>query len=140
LPASTKWYIPSPNRRRASDIPAHQWQAPQPACSPPRRRANPVSFVWDGDDLLDEYRSSGVSCRNGVLDGDVLDERRDGSRYLYVHDLLGSVANLLDTSQTIAGTYTSLRCSARSIVVAVRCATRRLGPYFQPVMRAKRSQ
>ncbi|MBM3494429.1 MAG: hypothetical protein FJX72_08935 [Armatimonadetes bacterium] len=67
--------------------------------------ANPVSFVWDGDDLLNEYRSGGVSCRYDVLDGEVFGERRDGSRYLYVPDPLGSINHLLDTSQTIAGTY-----------------------------------
>jgi len=26
--------------------------------------ANPVSFVWDGDDLLNEHRSGGASCRD----------------------------------------------------------------------------
>lgn len=32
--------------------------------------ANPVSFVWDGDDLLNEYRLGGVSCRYDVPDGE----------------------------------------------------------------------
>ncbi|MBM3495969.1 MAG: hypothetical protein FJX72_16840, partial [Armatimonadetes bacterium] len=67
--------------------------------------ANPVSFVWDGDDLLNEYRSGGVSCRYDVLDGEVFGERRDGSRCLYVPDPLGSINHLLGTGQTIAGTY-----------------------------------
>jgi hypothetical protein len=67
--------------------------------------ANPVSFVWDGDDLLNEYRLGGVFCRHDVLDGEVLGEKRDASRYLFVPDPLGSVNHLLDTSQNIAGTY-----------------------------------
>jgi len=67
--------------------------------------ANPVSFVWDGDDLLNEYRLGGVSCRYDVLEGEVLGEKRDASRYLYLPDPLGSINHLLDTSQTIAGTY-----------------------------------
>ncbi|MBM3495115.1 MAG: hypothetical protein FJX72_12470 [Armatimonadetes bacterium] len=65
--------------------------------------ANPVSLVWDGDHLLNEYRSGGVSCRYDVLDGEVFGERRDGSRYLYIPDPLGSVNYLLDTSRNLAG-------------------------------------
>jgi len=68
--------------------------------------ANPVSFVWDGDDLLNEYRLGGVSCRYDVLDGEVFGEKRGANRYLHLPDPLGSVVNLLDTSQSIAGTYT----------------------------------
>ncbi len=67
--------------------------------------ANPVSFVWDGDDLLNDYIGGGVSVRYDVLDGEVFGERRDASRYLCVPDPLGSINHLLDTGQTIAGTY-----------------------------------
>jgi RHS repeat-associated protein len=67
--------------------------------------ANPVSFVWDGDDLLNDYISGGVSVRYDVLEGEVLGHKGGANRYLYVPDPLGSVNYLLDTSQNIAGTY-----------------------------------
>ncbi len=81
---------PAPDGRRRS---AHHGGA-----------ANPVSFVWDGDDLLNEYRSGGVSCRYDVLDGEVFGEKRGADRYLYVPDPLGSINHLLNTSQNTAGT------------------------------------
>ncbi len=68
--------------------------------------ANPVAFVWDGDDLLNEYIGGSVSCRYDDLDGEVLSEKRGANRYLYVPDPLGSLNHLLDTGQTIAGAYT----------------------------------
>gem|GEM_PF-1797187 len=67
--------------------------------------ASPVSFIWDGDDLLNDYIGGGVSVRYDVLDGEVFGHKGGANRYLYVPDPLGSVVNLLDTSQTIAGTY-----------------------------------
>ena len=67
--------------------------------------SNPVSFVWDGDDLVNDYISGGVSVRYDVLDGEVLGHKGGANRYLYVPDPLGSVVNLLDTSQNTAGTY-----------------------------------
>ncbi len=67
--------------------------------------ANPISFVWDGDDLLNDYIAGGVSVRYDVLDGEVFGHKGGANRYLYVPDPLGNIVNLLDTNQTIAGTY-----------------------------------
>jgi len=67
--------------------------------------ANAISFFWDGDDLLNDYIGGGVSVRYDVLDGEVFGHKGGANRYLYVPDPLGSVNHLLDTSQTIAGTY-----------------------------------
>jgi len=64
-----------------------------------------VSFVWDGDDLLNDYIAGGVSVRYDVLDGEVLGHKGGANRYLYVPDPLGSVNHILDTSQNVAGTY-----------------------------------
>ena len=66
--------------------------------------ANPASFVWDGDDLLNQYIGGAVSTRFDVLDGEVFGHKGGANRYLYVPDPLGCVDHLLDTSQTIAGT------------------------------------
>ncbi len=68
--------------------------------------ANAYTFIWDGQDLINEYVSGGLSTRHAVLAREVLGHKGGANRYLYVPDPFGSVNHLLDTSQTIAGTYT----------------------------------
>jgi len=51
------------------------------------------------------YIRGAVSVRYDVLNGEAFGQKSGANRYLYVPDPLGSVVNLLDTSQTTAGTY-----------------------------------
>jgi RHS repeat-associated protein len=67
--------------------------------------ANPVTFVWDGTDLLNEYILGGASTRYDVLDGEVIAEKRGANRYVYGVDPLGSVVHLLDSGLNRAATY-----------------------------------
>jgi len=64
-----------------------------------------VTFVWDGDDLLNEMIEGGVAARYAVVGGEVLSEKRGAYRYLFVPDPLGSVNHLLDTTPAVAATY-----------------------------------
>jgi len=66
--------------------------------------ANPISFVWDGDDLLNERIEGANAARYAVLEGEMLSEKRGASRYRFVPDPLGSVRALLDTSGSIVAT------------------------------------
>jgi RHS repeat-associated protein len=66
--------------------------------------ANAYTFIWDGQDLLNEYVSGGLSTRYAVLDGEVLARKQGASRYVFVPDPLGSVHHLLDSSLNKAAT------------------------------------
>jgi RHS repeat-associated protein len=63
-----------------------------------------VTFIWDGDDLLNERIEGANAARYAVLDGEVLSEKRGASRYRFVPDPLGSVRAVLDTSGSIVAT------------------------------------
>jgi RHS repeat-associated protein len=63
-----------------------------------------VTFIWDGDDLLNERIEGANAARYAVLDGEVLSEERGASRYRFVPDPLGSVRAVLDTSGSIIAT------------------------------------
>jgi len=66
--------------------------------------ADVVTFIWDGDDLLNERIEEANAARYAVLSGEVLSEKRGASRYRFVPDPLGSVRALLDTSGSSTAT------------------------------------
>jgi len=66
--------------------------------------ADVVTFIWDGDDLLNERIEGANAARYAVLEGEILSEKRGASRYRFVPDPLGSVRALLDTSGSIVAT------------------------------------
>jgi len=66
--------------------------------------ADVVTFVWDGDDLLNERIEGANAARYAVLEGEILSEKRGASRYRFVPDPLGSVRALLDTTGSITAT------------------------------------
>ena len=66
--------------------------------------ADVVTFIWDGDDLLNERIEGSNAARYAVLEGEILSEKRGASRYRFVPDPLGSVRALLDTSGSITAT------------------------------------
>jgi len=73
---------------------------PEGLCRTTRRG----TFIWGGDDLLNERIEGANAARYAVVDGEVLSEKRGASRYRFVPDPLGSVRALLDTSGSITAT------------------------------------
>ncbi len=64
-------------------------------------------YIYDGDDVLGSYTAGGTLNARYVTPGldDNLSETRGGSTYYYMQDGLGSVRNLVDSSETTQNIY-----------------------------------